>query len=170
MNKETIILDLDECLIHSSYERLATPHTEEDKPSDFNIFFGGGAYQSPVEYHVYIRPHLETFLDYVFSSFNVIVWTASKREYSERICNMIMKDREYKLLCREDCSKPKDFRDYHFVKDLSKLDIPLSGIIAVDDNKNCYELQPNNLYHIEPFYGFEHESGLLELIEFLKGN
>ena len=158
MDKRTLVLDLDECLIYSNAE-------EDEYSSDFDISLDDRVY------HVYKRPHLQTFLDYAFSNFNVIIWTASIREYAEKICNEIMRDREYKLLCREDCSVPKDFRDNHLVKDLSRLDIPLNSIIAVDDNKDCYELQPNNLYHIKPFYGYECKStsGLLELIEFLKG-
>ncbi len=75
---ETIILDLDETLIHSETNAkvMANP--------DFTFVIAGE------KYYVRKRPGLDKFLAYVFSHFKTVgVWTAATKDYANKIVNNI---------------------------------------------------------------------------------
>ena len=100
--KHNIILDLDECLIHSilysdiqtnkniqnakfsSYEREL-----EERGIYMNIF-KYAFINNRIEYSVtYRRPYLKEFIKYLFDNYNVSVWSNGYYTYVDKICSLI---------------------------------------------------------------------------------
>lgn len=73
--RKTLVLDLDETLVHSSLDVAVDPHFT------FPVVFGGR------EHHVSVRrrPHLAPFLERVAELFEVVVFTASQKVGSETL-------------------------------------------------------------------------------------
>lgn len=77
--KKTLVLDLDETLVHSSLE--AVPSSDFTFPVHFN--------NQEHMIHVKQRPGLHVFLQRVSELFEVVVFTASQKIYAERLLNII---------------------------------------------------------------------------------
>ncbi len=77
--KVTLVLDLDETLVHCSTEPL------ENAEMTFPVTYGGK------EYQVYVRkrPYFENFLRRVSSMFEVVVFTASQEVYARKLLDLI---------------------------------------------------------------------------------
>ena len=74
MARLTLVLDLDETLLH-------TVGADEAKRAGF---------QRPPDYDLgdmvgWLRPHLREFLDYAFAHYDVMVWTAGTRPYAKQV-------------------------------------------------------------------------------------
>lgn len=83
--KMTLVLDLDETLVHCSTEQL--PGAE----LTFPVMYGGR------EYEVFVRrrPHFEEFLKRVSQLFEVVVFTASQEVYASRLLDLIDTENKY---------------------------------------------------------------------------
>ena len=83
-HKLTLILDLDQTLISGeAYEDLdLKKYKKKDKLFTSNDMEGF--------YKIYSRPYLQEFLDYAFSNFNVIIWTAATKDYALFIIEKII--------------------------------------------------------------------------------
>ena len=105
---KNIILDLDNTLVSSiktndsNKESLMLLKKQADKD---NIIKYYDLYndEKRLIYVVFTRPNLDTFLDYVFSKYNVSIWTAGTRCYASFIIKNIMKNRKIDYV----------FFDYH---------------------------------------------------------
>jgi TFIIF-interacting CTD phosphatase-like protein len=82
-----IVLDLDATLISAqSLEKFQKDKKNKKKAEKFDK-----QYQMEDYYHVFGRPHLEVFLDYIFENFKVAVWTAASQMYALSIIqNFVM--------------------------------------------------------------------------------
>ena len=105
---KNIILDLDNTLVssiktnESNKESIMLLKKQADKE---NIIKYYDLYndQKKLIYVVFTRPNLDTFLDYIFSKYNVSIWTAGTRCYASFIIKNIMKNRKIEYV----------FFDYH---------------------------------------------------------
>ncbi|MBA0723392.1 hypothetical protein Golax_003972, partial [Gossypium laxum] len=81
----TLVLDLDETLVHSTLEHC------DDADFTFTVFF------NMKEHTVYVkqRPHLHTFLEKVAEMFEVIIFTASQSIYAEQLLDILDPDRKF---------------------------------------------------------------------------
>ena len=83
--KATLVLDLDETLVHCSTVELASPdHVFDVQANDFTI-------------KVYLRqrPHLRTFLERAAQLFEVVLFTASQRVYANQVLDIIDRERRF---------------------------------------------------------------------------
>ena len=90
MERKNIIFDLDETLISAISEKEFKSkhriHTERQ-----NIFDKKHEYiDMDGYYHVFLRPGLQNFLDYIFENFNVSIWTAASKDYALFIIEKII--------------------------------------------------------------------------------
>lgn len=78
----TLVLDLDETLLHCSL----------DEPSDYDISF---IINEGEEYIVYLsfRPYVFHFLERMSQFFELIVYTAGIRQYASTICELFNNDK-----------------------------------------------------------------------------
>ena len=141
--KYTLVLDLDETLIHF-----------KSNPNDDS----SGLLQ--------FRPFLTEFLIGVSKYYELIVFTAATQDYANPIIDAIEKKGiafEYRLYRIHTVVINNDF-----VKDLSRLGRDLSRIIIVDNMEQNYKLQPENGITIRPFWGKDaNDMALIDLLRIL---
>lgn len=155
--KITLVLDLDETLVHSSF--LAIPH------ADFRFILKIDS--NPVGVFVCVRPGAERFLKELGPFFEIVIFTASCQTYADTVIDFIDKAKVVKhRLYRESCT---DFGG-NFVKDLSRLNRSLEKIIIIDNSSVAYLLQPYNAVGITSWFDDPTDNELFIILDFLKQN
>ncbi|KAJ0233660.1 hypothetical protein HA466_0280130 [Hirschfeldia incana] len=156
--KRTIILDLDETLVHSTTQMPGVRY-------DFMVMVRMESEILPV--FVVKRPGLTEFLERLGESFEVVVFTAGLEDYASQVLDKIdrkgvITQRLYRDSCREVNGR--------YVKDLSMVvgKEDLGSVLIVDDNPSSYSLQPENGVPIKAFVDDLKDQELLKLVEFLE--
>lgn len=76
-SNKLVVLDLDATLISAQNLERYDREKEFSKAQKFEEQFTMDGY-----YHIFGRPHLQTFLDFLFENFKVAVWTAASQLYA----------------------------------------------------------------------------------------
>lgn len=152
----TLVLDLDETLVHCTVEPIP------DADLTFPVDFHGTLYQV----HVRLRPHLFTFLDRIQDKFEVIVFTASQKVYANELLNRIDPENKYfhHRLYRESCLNVEG----NFLKDLTVLGRSLKHTVLVDNSPHAFGYQVDNGIPIESWFDDPNDKELLKLERFLR--
>ena len=131
-NKKTLVLDLDETLVHSQFFEFSIP-------SDITIKIE--IEKEIYDIHVLVRPGVEKFIETMKDYYEIIIFTASISKYADILMNIIDPNKycPYRLF-REHCS----FVNNNYVKDLTRLGRDLKDIVIVDNSPLSYSFHPNN--------------------------
>lgn len=137
--KKTLILDLDETLIHSMAKggRMSTGHMVEVRlggsVSSSGVQIAAGV---PILYYVHERPGCHDFLRKVSKWFNLIVFTASVQEYADPVIDWLERERKYfsGRYYRQHCT----FRNGAYIKDLAQVEPDLSKVMILDNSPMSY--------------------------------
>lgn len=153
--RKTLVLDLDETLVHSSFRKQAK--------ADFalDIDLGGDIFK------VYVakRPGVDDFLANVAKQFEVVVFTASTGYYADPLLDCLDPHRVIAhRLFREACTQYPE----GYVKDLARLGRDLKDVIIVDNSPLCYALQPENAVPVRTWRNDPHDRDLEELLVILE--
>jgi len=156
-NRRLLILDLDETLVH-------VREGDPTGPCDFT--FPG--------HHAVRRPHVDGFLEFAFSRFEVAVWSAAAVDYVEHVVQAIFPKPERLSFVwgRPRCTLRRDFQSAttYWLKDLKKVrrrGWALSDILVLDDKTESYRRNYGNLVRVSPFEGDPADRQLLDLVETL---
>ena len=105
-------------------------------------------------------PMLIIFLNEMAKYFELIIFTAAAEDYADIVLNELDKNKviNYKLY-----RKHTEQINGVFIKDLSKLVRDLSKTLIVDNNKDNFNLQPENGLHICSFIGDQNDDELYSL-------
>lgn len=157
--KKTLVLDLDETLIHSApypphknVEFIKPKYDEPSIPIDIDSNDDHTITDSIDELYVYKRPFLDEFLSYATKNFEVFIYTYGERDYAEPILNMILPDvDEDHRLYRDSCILKKKKVIF---KDLKMLKRKNEDLIFIDDNDEAFKCHPKNTILIPQWNGF----------------
>ena len=159
--KNTLVLDLDETLVHSNLE-------DEEGTPDFTF---------PVKFNneihavnVRVRPHLQEFIRCVSEKFEVVIFTASQKVYADKLLDQLDPDRIFfsHRLFRDSCVLVEG----NYLKDLSILGRDLNRTIIIDNSPQAFGFQIENGIPIESWYDDptdEHLLRLLPVLDILSG-
>jgi Dullard-like phosphatase family protein len=104
------------------------------------------------------RPHLNEFLEQIAPLFDIFFFTSSDPQYAKPIIDaMAPETPEQNRFFRDDCTPQSGY----FVKDLRRLNRPLSSVILIDDMDGSAIFQPENLVRIAPWYGSDQADDVL---------
>ncbi|KAI9811639.1 MAG: Nuclear envelope morphology protein 1 [Pycnora praestabilis] len=168
--QKTLILDLDETLIHSLAKggRMSTGHMVEVKLNT-PVGLGGTTLgpQHPILYYVHKRPHCDEFLRKVCKWYNLVAFTASVQEYADPVIDWLEQERKYfsGRYYRQHCT----YRNGAYIKDLSHVEPDLSKVMILDNSPMSYIFQEDNAIPIEGWINDPTDNDLLYLIPLLEG-
>ena len=142
IKKYTLILDLDETLIHF------IPENNSIEKGSFIL-----------------RPGLFHFLNNMSPYFEIIIWTVATKSYADPIINIIESERRYfsYRLYRDNTT----FYKNNYIKDLNNLGRDISKIIIIDNCSFNFSFQKENGILIKSFYGKKDSFELISLIPIL---
>lgn len=157
MDKQLLILDLDETLIHGALERL-------DRDSEFCV----------ASFFVYKRPFLDEFLHTVLEWFDVAVWSSASPLYVQAVVQQVFPESaSLRFVWANDrCVRRLDLEqfEYYWVKDLKKvkrLGFPLERVLMIDDSPRKLQRHYGNVLRVRPFLGDAADAELRHVLPFL---
>ncbi|KAG8713561.1 Nuclear envelope morphology protein 1 [Ceratobasidium sp. 423] len=175
---KTLVLDLDETLIHST-SRPMHAHGSMGGGGLLGLsgLFGGrrqgGGHMIEVVlggrstlYHVYKRPFVDFFLRKVSSWYTLVIFTASMPEYADPVIDWLDAGRGMfsRRFFRESCTH---LPNGGYSKDLSIIDQDLSRVCLIDNSPASYSINSANGIPIEGWISDPGDEALLDLLPVL---
>lgn len=157
--KKTLILDLDETLIHADFDEQFANH-------DHTVYFEYE--EEKVSVDIFVRPGVNEFLKRMSQIFEIFIFTASKKEYADACIDIIDPERTIvkHRLYRDSCI-PINNKTY--LKDLRIfVNRKQENLILVDNSFYSFSNQPRNGVLINSFYTDEDDKELLNLSNYLE--
>ena len=154
--KKTLVLDLDETLVHSQFGPF-------DIPSDvvINIEIENEIH----DIHVLVRPGVKEFLEKISKKFEIVIFTASISKYAGPLLDILDKNKlcSYRLF-REHCT----LINTSFVKDLKRLGRDLKDVVIVDNSPMAYLLNNDNGLPILTWFDDKTDTELYKILPILE--
>ena len=159
-NKKTLILDLDETLVHADIDFNFKFHDDilkfirEDTNEEILI-------------PLLLRPHLFDFLNFASEHFELVIFTASEKNYADAIIDYIEKEKKYfsRRLYRNNCIY---LHPCLYIKDLSLVsNRNVKDIVIVDNSIFSFANNLSNGILISSFFNDKNDSMLLNLSSYL---
>lgn len=157
VEKKLLILDIDECLVHATENKLNIQH-------DFEADWC----------YVYKRPFVDEFLAFCSNHFDVALWTSAGAIHADFIVNILFpKDYELEFVWSSSkCTRRYDeleFREYYIknFRKLRKKGYELSRIVMVDDTPEKHIRNYGNLVSVTEFTGNPADNELQQLMKYL---
>ena len=162
-NKKILILDLDETLVHSSFQPLGLDHNNKIIEPDIflKILFDNKYYNL----YVLTRPYINEFLKEMNKLFIIYIFTASIKEYANPLLNEIDKNHIItKRFFRDSCTVTKDGK---YIKNLNNLNFNLKDVILLDNNPISYSFNKTNGIPIKSWHNDKNDKELIKIAHFL---
>lgn len=156
---KTLVLDLDETLIHCNADSKEVSDAKIPiKVKDNSI----------VEVGINFRPFVNEFLENMSKEYEIVIFTASHPCYANKVLDILDSNNQF--------ISYRVFRNHcvHTESGISIKDLrifanrKIENIILVDNALYSYALQPYNGIPIVPFYSDKKDAELSKLAEFLK--
>ena len=145
--QKTLVLDLDETLIHSLSKggRMSSGHMVEVKLPASLVSPAHATNpnhhsypppQHPILYYVHKRPHCDDFLRRICKWYKLVIFTASVQEYADPVIDWLEQERKVfsGRYYRQHCT----FRNGAYVKDLGTVEPDLSRVMILDNSPLSY--------------------------------
>ena len=159
-SKKTLVLDLDETLVHSQFLPFSI---QSDVILKIDIE------NQTHDIHVLIRPGVQTFLQRLSKLYEIVIFTASVSKYADPLLDILDKENYCSFrLFREHCT----LMGMTYIKDLNKLGRDLKDVIIVDNSPLSYSFNKENGIPILTWFSDKNDKELdylLPILEFLSG-
>eukprot|EP00668_Euglena_longa_P010183 GGOE01012355.1.p1 GENE.GGOE01012355.1~~GGOE01012355.1.p1 ORF type:complete len:234 (+),score=28.89 GGOE01012355.1:1774-2475(+) len=153
--KYTIVLDMDETLLHTA----ETPPTAGRH--GFRIVLG-----DDYEAFTMLRPHATDLIESLAGQAELVLWTAGETKYAQAA----MKHADPKQLINHSIYRNDAwFSFYDYKKDLGRLGRPLDRTVIVDNTDTLCRANKRNAIVIDDFFGDPRDNLLAQLIPILSG-
>lgn len=167
-----VVLDMDECLIHSQFlssQSAAYAHQTKDgwtKDTDKQVETFQVRLPDGDLVQVNQRPHLHDFLDQVTDKFETHVFTAAMEIYAKPVLDTLDPSRTKfaKRWYRDSCVQTKEGA---FVKNLGVLQKNEARLVLVDNNPLSFLANPSNGILVKSFYNDAADKTLLSVMQLL---
>ena len=173
IGKKTLVLDLDETLIHSFFKPVEGADIIIKIPDEVTDH-EGNKYALTNDIYVFKRPGVDMFLKRLSRYYELVIFTASIDKYANPVIDALDKNRLCKYrLYREHCTcmyneqiSPKNtFLKNVFVKDLKKLGRRMEDILILDNSPIAYLFQKQNALPIKTWLDDRND---IELYKYLR--
>lgn len=172
-----VVLDMDECLIHSQFfsphaAKLAhqLPHghpgswnysTSKKRVESFRLTLPDGDVV-----HVNKRPFLETFLKQVSERYETHIFTAAMQVYAGPVLDKL--DTTGNMFAQRHFRESCVYQDGNYVKDLHFLEKSLQRVVLVDNNPMSFLANPSNGILVDSFYNDPEDTTLHAVLDLLE--
>ncbi|XP_040568311.1 carboxy-terminal domain RNA polymerase II polypeptide A small phosphatase 1 [Lepeophtheirus salmonis] len=154
-HKKCIVIDLDETLVHSSFQPINNADFIVPVEIDGNIH----------QVYVLKRPYVDEFLCKMGELYECILFTASLAKYADPVADLLDKWEVFTYrLFRESCV----YHRGNYVKDLGRLGRELHKILIVDNSPASYIFHPENAIPVVSWFEDMNDRELLDLIPLLE--
>ena len=155
INKKTLLLDLDETLVHSSF----MPFDKSD--IILKVEFDEAMYNI----HVLVRPDVNEFLTEVSKYFELVIFTASLSNYASPLIDILDPQKLCSFrLYREHCTYVNGL----YVKDLKRIGRDMKSLILLDNSPISYAFTVENGLPILSWINDKQDKELTKYIPILK--
>jgi len=153
--KKTLVLNLDETLIHSVFEKDSNPDCT------FSILFNKEYYL--VSTHK--RPYLDEFLKRVSKDYEIVFYSSGVEGYANNVIdyidpNSIASARLFRDACINE--------DNVYIKELNRLGRDLASTIILDNSPTAYKYNIENAIPVKTWFTDQKDTELLDLIPILE--
>ncbi|EGR29999.1 protein kinase domain protein [Ichthyophthirius multifiliis] len=116
-------------------------------------------------FYINIRPQAKQFLKQMANYYDIIIWTASVKDYADPIINQLDPEKKYitQKFYRQHCK----VNEKGYVKDLRLLCKNLKDVIIIDNLQNSFSLNYQNGIQIKDFINSKKDQELQNLQPFL---
>lgn len=144
------ILDLDHCLIYTSFSEL----------SNVDLISQKGYY------YLYHRPDLNIFLKFLIKKkYDLVFYTSSKKEYARWVVKSFNLEKDYPIYTRYYTDRKRTNYGDIYKKSLDKINISSRRKIPVlDDRTDLWDENGVSLISIEPWYGDVNDRSLSSIM------
>lgn len=163
VKRKTLVLDLDETLIHSHHDGVVRQTVRPGTPPDFVLRVTIDHH--PIRFFVHKRPHVDLFLECVSQWYDLVIFTASMEIYGAAVADNLDKNRGvlnrryFRQHCTLDCGS--------YTKDLSMVNEDLSSVFILDNSPGAYRYNPDNAIPIKSWFADPSDTALLNLLPML---
>ena len=155
-SKKTLILDLDETLVHSGFHPF-------NRKSDYTLNIKVDGKNHTI--YVLKRPYVEEFLAEIAPYYEIIIFTASISEYASPLLDLLDKNKLTSgRLFRQHCL----FNHGLYLKDINIVQKDLKDVIIIDNNPVSYVMNQDNGLPILTWYDDLNDKELIKYIPLLK--
>jgi carboxy-terminal domain RNA polymerase II polypeptide A small phosphatase len=158
--KPTLLLDIDETLLHCTFKPEAGVNYDFDAWCDIDGKM----------HHVYglIRPGLSEFLATASKRWELVAFTASIAKYANAVMDYVDPDALcFWRLFRDSCVPMVCGNKKVFIKDLAIVGRSRTRTLLLDNSPNCYLYQPEQGIPIESWFEDKNDDQLLKILPVL---
>ncbi|SCW04477.1 LAFE_0H14400g1_1 [Lachancea fermentati] len=164
--RKTLVLDLDETLIHSMSRGTSSSNSSQGHMVEVKFSTSGIS----TLYYVHKRPYCDLFLSKVNKWYDLVIFTASIKEYADPVIDWLESSFPGKFrqrLYRQDCILREGVG---YIKDLSQLPgSSLNEVFIIDNSPVSYAMHVDNAIQVEGWISDPTDTDLLNLIPLLEG-
>ncbi|SCU97642.1 LAMI_0F10792g1_1 [Lachancea mirantina] len=163
--RKTLVLDLDETLIHSMSRATSSSNSSQAHMVEVKFAVSGIS----TLYYVHKRPYCDLFLSKVAVWYDLVIFTASMKEYADPVIDWLegsFPGRFSQRLYRQHCI----LRDgVGYIKDLSLLSHSApTDVFIVDNSPVSYAMHVDNAIRVEGWISDPTDTDLLNLLPLLQ--